>query len=320
VFSGVGKTREEMQFALEQDIFQFNIESEPELRLLSEIAASMNKEARIAIRVNPDVDPKTHAKISTGQKESKFGIPISRASEMYQLAASLDGITIQGISVHIGSQLTSLEPFREAFMRLREAVGTLRAEGINIEVIDLGGGLGIPYRQDEDAPPLPVAYGEMVQEVMQGLDGTFVFEPGRVLMGNAGILVSEVIYIKEAETRNFLIADAAMNDLLRPSLYSAFHEIIPVEKTEHGVETYDVVGPVCETGDLFAEQREVGKVEAGELIVFRTAGAYGSVMTSTYNARPTLAEVLVDGDKFSIIRHRETYEDLVARDQLPDWL
>ncbi len=320
VFSGVGKTAEEISLALDEGISQFNIESEPELLLINEIALAKGKIAPIAVRVNPDVDPKTHAKISTGQKESKFGISMKHALSVYRLANSLAGIKIQGVSVHIGSQLTTLEPFAQAFSRLRNFVGELRAEDINISVVDLGGGLGIPYGKEQ--PPLPEFYAEIAKRETKDLGVTLLFEPGRVLVGNAGILVSEVLYIKRGENRIFVIADAAMNDLIRPTLYDAYHEIVPVippagdTPTEH----VDVVGPVCETGDIFAEKRLMKLPKPGDLIVFRSAGAYGAVMAGTYNARPLIPEVMVRGDKFSVVRPRQTYEELLGRDRLPEWL
>ncbi len=320
VFSGGGKTAEEISLALDEGISQFNIESEPELLLINEIALAKGKIAPIAVRVNPDVDPKTHAKISTGQKESKFGISMKHALSVYRLANSLAGIKIQGVSVHIGSQLTTLEPFAQAFSRLRNFVGELRAEDINISVVDLGGGLGIPYGKEQ--PPLPEFYAEIAKRETKDLGVTLLFEPGRVLVGNAGILVSEVLYIKRGENRIFVIADAAMNDLIRPTLYDAYHEIVPVippagdTPTEH----VDVVGPVCETGDIFAEKRLMKLPKPGDLIVFRSAGAYGAVMAGTYNARPLIPEVMVRGDKFSVVRPRQTYEELLGRDRLPEWL
>lgn len=320
VFSGVGKTCEEMEFALNNGIFQFNVESEPELLQLNEVATSLGKKAKIAIRVNPDVDPKTHAKISTGHKESKFGISMALALPVYQLAATLPGIEIQGVSVHIGSQLTTLEPFAEAFSRLRGFVLDLRAAGINISTLDLGGGLGIPYGRE--TPPLPEFYAEIAKRETAGLGVTLLFEPGRLLVGNAGILVSKVLYVKRGENRIFVIVDAGMNDLIRPTLYDAFHEIVPVipPSGDAPTEMVEVVGPVCETGDIFAEQRLMKIPGAGDLIVFRSAGAYGAVMAGTYNARPLIPEVMVSGDKFAVVRPRQTYEDLIKRDKLPDWL
>lgn len=319
VFSGVGKTAQEMRFALEQKIFQFNIESEPELEQLNQVATVLKTKARIAVRVNPDVDSKTHAKISTGHKESKFGVAMSRALPLYQKAASLPGIEVQGVSVHIGSQLTQLDPFAQAFARVREFVGELRAAGISIKTLDLGGGLGIPYGQEE--PPLPAAYADIVKKATDGLGCQLMFEPGRVLVGNAGILVTRVIYVKQTEARTIVIVDAAMNDLIRPSLYGAFHDIVSINASPDGAtELVDVVGPVCESGDVFAEQRLIKLPKAGDLLAFRSAGAYGAAMSSTYNARPLVAEVMVNGGKYAVVRARQTYEQLLAQDAIPDWL
>jgi len=320
VFSGVGKTASEMAYALDHNIFQFNVESEPELERLNEVALSKDMKARIAVRVNPDIDPRTHAKISTGQKESKFGIAMNKALPVYRYASSLRGIEIQGVSVHIGSQLTNLEPFAQAFARVRSFVGELRAEGNKIKTLDLGGGLGIPYGQEE--PPMPDAYAEIAKREMKDLQCQLLFEPGRVLVGNAGILVSRVIYIKNSESRIFVIVDAAMNDLIRPTLYGAYHGIVPVAAPlgNASTELVDVVGPVCETGDIFAEQRLLKVPAPGDLLAFRSAGAYGAVMSSTYNARPLIAEVMVNGNKSAIVRPRQSYEELVGRDRVPEWL
>jgi diaminopimelate decarboxylase len=319
VFSGVGKTDTEMAYALEQNIFQFNVESAPEVELLNQVAVSKGKKANIAIRVNPDVDPKTHAKISTGMKETKFGVAIAHALPLYKLAAKLPGINVQGVSVHIGSQLTQLEPFQQAFARVRMFVEELRKEGFTISTLDLGGGLGIPYGEDE--PPLPDSYAEIAKQETKGIGCQLVFEPGRVLVGNAGILVSRVIYVKKSETRTFVIVDAAMNDLIRPSLYDAYHHIIPVTEAAAGVkqEPLDIVGPVCETGDIFAEQRMLQPPKAGDLLVFRSAGAYGASMSSTYNARPLVAEVMVKGSQYAVVRKRQTYDELLSRDTIPQW-
>lgn len=322
VFSGVGKTQSEMRFALEHNIFQFNIESEPELLALNEVASDMGVRAPIAIRVNPDVDAKTNAKISTGKKENKFGIDIAKAPELYAKAAVLTGIKVQGVSVHIGSQLTSVEPFREAFIKVRELVESLRKSGLNISTIDVGGGLGVPYERKSAAPPSPAEYGEVVKSVLGDMCCTLVFEPGRLLVGNAGILVTKVIYMKPTDTRHFAIVDVAMNDLLRPSLYGAHHDIIPVrEPAENVQETpIDIVGPVCETGDTFAEQRPLPMPKTGDLLAFRTAGAYGAVMSSTYNSRHLTPEILVDGDRYAIIRKRQDYDAMLGLDTIPDWL
>ena len=321
VFSGVGKQPSEMRFALEKNIFQFNVESLPELEALSAEAMALGKKAPIALRVNPDVNPGTHAKISTGQKESKFGIPMEQALEAYRRAGELPGIEVRGVSVHIGSQLTTLEPFKNAFLRVRSLVEALRGAGHEIVTVDLGGGLGIPYDEKKGAPPLPVAYGQMVREVMDGIEATLVFEPGRLIAGNAGILVTRVIYVKEALGRRYVIVDAAMNDLIRPSLYDAYHEIVPVEpKADRGEMVADIVGPVCETGDIFASSREIEEVRPGELVAFRSAGAYGAVMGSTYNARPLAAELLVNGAECALIRPRPSYDEMIAAQRMPAWL
>lgn len=321
VFSGVGKTAPEMRFALEQDVFQFNVESEPELLLLSDVAVKMGKKAAIALRVNPDVDAKTNAKISTGKKENKFGLDITLAPEFYAKAAKLSGITIQGVSMHIGSQLTSVEPFAQAFTKLRELTLTLRAQGHSITTLDVGGGLGVPYI-DTDAPPLPAEYAKVVHAQLADLGCTLMFEPGRLLVGNAGILVTRVIYVKETPARRFVILDAAMNDLLRPSLYGAYHHIVPVKESSVDVPLVplDIVGPVCETGDTFAVQRSLALPQPGDLLVFRTAGAYGAVMSSTYNTRLLIPEVLVDNKRFAVVRPRQSYEQLLAQDSIPSWL
>ncbi len=318
VFSGVGKTAAEMAYALDQGIFQFNVESEPELRLLNDVAASKKMKAPVAVRVNPDVDPKTHAKISTGQKESKFGVPMKHALAVYKLAATLPAITVQGVSMHIGSQLTTLEPFAQAFARLRTFVEELRGQGIAIRTLDLGGGLGIPY--DDNTPPLPDDYAEVAKRETAGLGCQLIFEPGRMLVGNAGILVTRVMYVKESETRRFVIVDAAMNDLIRPTLYDAYHAIVPVKETSDAPQLVDVVGPVCETGDIFAEQRKLPLPKAGDLLALRSAGAYGASMSSTYNARPLIAEVLVKGKQHAVVRPRQTYDALLKRDTIPGWL
>jgi len=318
VFSGVGKTAEEMAYALEQNIFQFNVESESELELLSKVAASKNTKARVAIRVNPDVDPKTHAKISTGQKESKFGIAMSRALPVYKMAATLPGIEVQGVSVHIGSQLTSIDPFIKAFAYVRDFVLTLRSVGIAVKTVDLGGGLGIPY--GKDAPPLPDLYAQTALRETGGLGCQLIFEPGRVLIGNAGILVTKVLYVKKSEHRTFVIVDSGMNDLIRPTLYDAYHEIVPVRETNAPKQAADVVGPVCETGDIFAESRQMAIPKPDELMVLRSAGAYGAVMSNTYNARLLVPEVLVNGSEYAVIRARQNYDDLIKRDRIPGWL
>ena len=322
VFSGVGKTRDEMRLALSGGIRQFNVESEPEMRVLSAVALELGKVAPITIRVNPDVDAKTHEKIATGKKENKFGIPISRAREVYAEAATLAGLEIVGIDVHIGSQLTELAPFEQAYLKVAELTETLRADGHTIRRLDLGGGLGIPYTRSNEAPPLPREYGALIQRVLGHLGCEIEIEPGRLISGNAGVLVSQVIYVKNGEDRDFMILDAAMNDLVRPSMYGAHHDILPLREAAAGAESqpYDVVGPVCETGDTFAKARDLPPMQAGDLVVFRSAGAYGAVMASEYNSRPLIPEVLVQGDQFALIRARPTYDEMLNRDRIPDWL
>lgn len=322
VFSGVGKTREEMRAALTGGIRQFNVESEPELLALSEVASSLGLRAPITIRVNPDVDARTHEKIATGKKENKFGIPIERAPEVYAQAAALPGIEVVGIDVHIGSQLTELEPFEMAYTKVAELTGVLRAAGHNIRRLDLGGGLGIPYTQSNEAPPLPLDYGAMVKRTVGHLGCEIEIEPGRLISGNAGLLVAQVIYLKHGEGRDFLILDAAMNDLVRPSMYGAHHDIVPVIEPAPGTlpQPYDVVGPVCETGDTFARHRALPPVGPGDLVAFRSAGAYGAVMASEYNTRPLVPEVLVKGDHFAVIRARPSIDEILARDTIPDWV
>ena len=322
VFSGVGKTRDEMRLALTGGIRQFNVESEPEMAVLSAVATELGVKAPITIRVNPDVDAKTHAKIATGKSENKFGIPISRAREVYAQAAALAGIEVIGIDVHIGSQLTQLEPFELAYQKVAELTETLRADGHNIRRLDLGGGLGIPYTRSNEAPPLPTDYGAMVKRVLGHLNCEIEIEPGRLIAGNAGILVSEVIYVKDGEDRKFLILDAAMNDLIRPAMYDAHHDIEPVIEPQAGAEraTYDVVGPVCESGDTFAKGREMAQMIAGDLVAFRSAGAYGAVMSSEYNTRPLIPEVMVNGSEFAVIRSRPSFDEIINRDTIPEWL
>lgn len=322
VFSGVGKTRDEMAHALAHGIRQFNVESEPELHALSQTATALGRTAPITIRVNPDVDAKTHAKIATGKSENKFGIPIARAREVYALAASLPGLQIVGIDVHIGSQLTDLAPFEAAYRKVADLTQTLRAEGHTITRLDLGGGLGIPYTRSNEAPPLPVDYGAMIKRTVGHLGCEIEIEPGRLIAGNAGILLSKVIYVKNGEGRDFLIVDAAMNDLVRPAMYDAHHDIVPVTEppATAQVHPYDVVGPICETGDTFARSRPLPPLNEGDLIAFRSAGAYGAVMASEYNARPLVPEVLVNADQFAVIRQRPTYDDMISRDTLPPWL
>jgi diaminopimelate decarboxylase len=322
VFSGVGKTREEIELALTGGIRQFNVESEPEMILLDIVARELGKVAPITIRVNPDVDAKTHAKIATGKSENKFGIPIARAREVYAMAATLPGLEIIGIDVHIGSQLTDLAPFEQAYGKVAELTEVLRADGHNIRRLDLGGGLGIPYERSNSAPPLPTDYGAMVQRTLGHLDCEIEIEPGRLIAGNAGVLVSEVIYLKSGEGRDFLILDAAMNDLIRPAMYDAWHDIVPLNEPAPGAEPrpVDIVGPVCESGDTFAKQRMMPTLGSGDLVAFRSAGAYGAVMSSEYNSRPLIPEVLVNGDQFAVIRPRPSFDEMINRDTIPEWL
>lgn len=322
VFSGVGKTAAEMELALRGGIRQFNIESEPEMESLSAVATRLGLIAPITIRVNPDVDAKTHEKISTGKSENKFGIPIAKARAVYALAARLPGLKVVGIDVHIGSQLTDLAPYEQAYLKVVELTHQLRADGHEISRLDLGGGLGIPYERSNSAPPLPAEYGALIKRCVAGLDVEVELEPGRLIVGNAGLLVSEVIYVKEGEGRDFLIVDAAMNDLIRPAMYSAHHDIVPVVEPAPGAAQapYDIVGPVCESGDTFAKQRNLTALTAGDLIAFRSAGAYGAVMSSEYNTRPMIPEVLVTGDHYAVIRARPSYEEMIDRDTLPPWL
>lgn len=311
VFSGVGKTREEMAYALKEGIFQFNLESEPELRMLSEVAVGLGKIAPIALRVNPDVDANTHAKISTGQKESKFGIALARAAQVYDLAATLPGIQVQGVSVHIGSQLTTAAPFAAAFARVAEFVRQLRGAGHVISVVDLGGGLGIPYTEGQ-VTLSPEAYAEIARAAVEPLDCLLVLEPGRMIAGNAGVLLASVLYIKEEEGRRYVVIDAGMNDLMRPAMYDAHHDIVPLQRSDTMLAPADIVGPVCESSDVFAKDRLMPWLEAGDLVAIRSAGAYGSSMGSSYNARPIAAEVVVDGTKMHLTRPRQTYEEMLS--------
>lgn len=322
VFSGVGKSRAEMRLALEGGIRQFNVESEPELLALNEVACSLGVVAPITIRINPDVDARTHAKIATGKSENKFGIPIAKARLVYAEAAALPGIEVIGIDVHIGSQLTELEPFEAAFSKVANLTEALRADGHDIRRLDLGGGLGIPYAHSNTAPPLPKEYGAMIKRTVGHLGCEIEIEPGRLIAGNAGLMVTSVIYLKRGEGRDFLILDAAMNDLIRPAMYDAHHDIVPVRETEPGIEPMlvDIVGPVCETGDTFARQRNMPPLGAGDLVAFRSAGAYGAVMASEYNARPLIPEVLVQGDQFAVIRPRPSFDEMINRDRVPEWL
>ncbi|WP_339772774.1 diaminopimelate decarboxylase [uncultured Pseudosulfitobacter sp.] len=322
VFSGVGKTADEIRTALAGGIRQFNVESEPEMEALSAIATSMGKVAPITIRVNPDVDAKTHAKIATGKSENKFGIPIARARAVYAHAASLAGLDVIGIDVHIGSQLTDLAPFEAAYQKVADLTEQLRADGHNIRRLDLGGGLGIPYERTNAAPPLPTDYGAMVKRTLGHLNCEIEIEPGRLIAGNAGLMVSKVIYVKSGEGRDFLILDGAMNDLIRPAMYDAYHDIVPVIEPAPATEQqpYDIVGPVCESGDTFAKQRMMPPLAADDLVAFRSAGAYGAVMSSEYNSRPLIPEVLVKGDQFAVIRRRPTFDEMINRDTIPEWV
>ena len=321
VFSGVGKTREEMEDALTAGIRVFNVESLPELRLLNEVALSMGKKAPIAFRVNPDVTAGGHDKISTGKKENKFGIAWSRAEATYTEAAKLPAIQIVGVDVHIGSQISDLAPFEKAIVKVGGLIKRLRAAGHSITSFDIGGGLGIPYGNNTSPPPLPSEYAAMVKRLTADLNVEMIFEPGRMIAGNSGILLSEVLYVKRGEDRVFLIIDAAMNDLLRPALYDAFHDMEAVKQPslDH-METYDVVGPICESGDTFTKGREMPKLQSGELIVLHSAGAYGAAQASQYNTRPLIPEVLVNGDEFAVIRSRPSVEDILKTESLPDWL
>jgi diaminopimelate decarboxylase len=319
MFSGVGKTAAELALGLETGIHCFNVESEEELALLSRLAAERGVIAPVSLRINPDVDARTHEKISTGRKENKFGIPFSRARGVYTLAAALPGLRVTGIDMHIGSQLTELEPFDNAFALLSELLMELRADGHAIEHVDLGGGLGIPYRDDEAAPPLPAAYADTVKKHMNKIGCRVIFEPGRLIAGNAGILVTEVLYVKQGGDRTFVIVDAAMNDLVRPTLYDAYHRIGPVKETDAPEIVCDIVGPVCETGDFFARGRTLPRPEAGDLLAIYSAGAYGAVQAGTYNSRLLVPEVLVKDNEFAVVRPRQTYEELIGLDRVPDW-
>ena len=322
VFSGVGKTHAEIRDALTGGLRQFNVESEPELHRISEIATALGASAPITIRVNPDVDDRTHAKISTGKSENKFGIPIARARDVYALAASLPGIEVVGIDVHIGSQLVDLDPFEAAYRKVADLTETLRADGHRIDRLDLGGGLGIPYARSNAAPPLPGDYAALIRRTVGHLNCEIEIEPGRLIAGNAGLLVASVIYVKSGEGRDFLILDAAMNDLIRPAMYDAHHDIVPLREPEPGVDQalFDIVGPVCETGDTFARARPMPPLSQRDLVAFRSAGAYGAVMASEYNSRPLVPEVLVRGDQFAVIRARPSFDEMINRDTLPAWL
>ena len=322
VFSGVGKTVDEIEMALTGGIRQFNVESEPEMRAISQVAQKLGKTTPITIRVNPDVDAKTHEKISTGKSENKFGIPISRAVDVYRMAADLPGLEVVGIDVHIGSQLTDLAPYEQALRKWPDLTERLRAEGHDIRRLDLGGGLGIPYEKSNEAPPLPADFGKLIKRMVGHLNCEVEIEPGRLIAGNAGLMVTKVIYVKSGEGRDFLILDGAMNDLIRPAMYEAHHDIVPVREAAAAVEQapYDIVGPVCESGDTFAKQRMMPPLAAEDLVAFRSAGAYGAVMSSEYNTRPLIPEVMVKDDQYAVIRARPTFDEMINRDTIPEWL
>ncbi|HEY1144816.1 MAG TPA: diaminopimelate decarboxylase, partial [Allosphingosinicella sp.] len=319
VFSGVGKTAEEMAYALQDGLFQFNLESVAEAEMMSEVASRLGVEAPVAFRVNPDVEAGTHAKISTGAAHNKFGVPIDEARAAYARVRALPNMRIQGVAVHIGSQLTDLAPLEAAFAKVGTLIGLLREDGHVITHADLGGGLGVPYDRDMPEPPSPEAYGAMVARITAGWNVRLVFEPGRLIVANAGVLLSEVIRVKPGVADPFVIVDAAMNDLMRPSLYDAFHAIEPVRPRGEEM-VANVVGPVCESGDTFATSRRMGAVESGDLVVFRTSGAYGATMASTYNSRPLTPEVLVTGNDYAVVRERQDIEALIHADRLPPWL
>jgi diaminopimelate decarboxylase len=322
MFSGIGKTARELALAVDEGILCVNVESEPELDLLASIAASKGRVVNISVRVNPDVDPRTHAKIATGKAENKFGIPISRARDVYAHAAKLSGVKVTGVDMHIGSQITDLQPFNDAFLLLSDFVRTLRADGHTIAHVDLGGGLGIPYREGDEPPPLPAAYAAIVKNAVRDLGCTLIFEPGRLLVGNAGILVTRVLYLKRGEAKNFIIVDAGMNDLIRPTLYEAHHDIRPVRqprREDHRL-VADVVGPVCESGDFLALDRALPEPRPGDLLAVMTAGAYGAVQAGTYNTRALVPEVLVREAEWALVRPRVEAEALIGLDRLPPWL
>ena len=322
VFSGVGKTARELALAVEHGILCVNVESESELELLAAIATAKSRTTDISIRVNPDVDPKTHAKIATGKAENKFGIPISRAREVYARAAKLKGVRAIGVDMHIGSQIIDLQPFHDAFALLAEFVGVLRADGHSISHIDVGGGLGVPYREDNEPPPDPNAYAAIVKSATQKLGCRLILEPGRLIVGNAGILVTRVLHVKHGDAKNFVVVDAGMNDLIRPTLYDAHHDIRPLREGAAGAGRIvaDVVGPVCESGDYFALERELAAPAAGDYLALMTAGAYGATQSGTYNSRPLIPEVLVRKEEWALVRPRQAVENLIALDRLPAWL
>jgi diaminopimelate decarboxylase len=318
VYSGVGKRTDEIEFALSQPILMFNIESSQELLVIDQIAGKLGTKAPVSLRVNPDVDPKTHPYISTGLKKNKFGINIKKSVDDYILANTLPNTRVIGVSCHIGSQLTEVGPFVEAVQRIKDLVARLRAEGIQIRYIDLGGGLGITYNQEE--PPHPREYAEALMKELSGIDCTLILEPGRVIVGNAGILVTQVLYTKEGGEKNFVIVDAAMNDLIRPSLYGSYQRIQPIHKKDRVETMVDVVGPICESGDFLAKDRKLPKAESGDLLAVMSAGAYGFTMSSNYNSRPRVPEVLVDKNRFDVVRKREEYEDLIHGESIPETL
>ncbi len=322
IFSGVGKTRAEMALALEEDILCFNVESEPELEALSGLASARGRIARVAIRVNPDVDARTHAKISTGKSENKFGIPISRARAVYARARALPGLAVSGVDMHIGSQITDMQPFDDAFALLADFVRELRSDGHMIDHLDLGGGLGIPYRFDNDPPPHPGHYAEIVARRTRELGCKVYFEPGRLIVGNAGVLVTAVIYVKHGDGKTFVIVDAAMNDLIRPTLYDAYHECLPLAEPPADAPRLraDIVGPVCESGDFLALDRDMAEVKSGDFLAMMSAGAYGAVQAGTYNTRLLVPETLVKGAEYALVRPRPTYADLIGLDKIPPWL
>jgi diaminopimelate decarboxylase len=322
MFSGVGKTPHELALAVDHGILCVNAESEAEIELLAAIAAGQGRTVDVSIRVNPDIDARTHAKIATGKAENKFGIPISRAREVYARAAKLKGVRVAGVDMHIGSQIVEIDPFADAFALLADFVRTLRADGHTISHVDFGGGLGIPYREDNEPPPDPVAYAAVVKRATAGLGCKLIFEPGRLIVGNAGILVTRVLYVKHGEAKTFVIVDAGMNDLIRPTLYDAHHEIIPVRQAAAGAPriTADVVGPVCESGDFLARERSLPSPQPGDLLAVMSAGAYGAVQSGTYNSRPLVPEVLVRKSEWALVRPRLDAEALIALDRLPPWL
>ncbi len=322
MFSGIGKTVRELALAVDENILCINVESEPELELLSSIASSKGRAVKISVRVNPDIDAKTHHKIATGKAENKFGIPISRARDVYKRAAKLPGIAVTGVDMHIGSQITDLDPFDNAFSLLADFVRMLRGDGHTISHVDLGGGLGIPYLDDNEPPPHPDAYAKMVKRATRDLDCRLIFEPGRLIVGNAGILVTRVLFVKHGEAKNFVVVDAAMNDLIRPTLYDAHHEIRPVAEPASSMRRIraDVVGPVCESGDFLALNRDLAEPAPGALLAVMSAGAYGAVQAGTYNTRPLVPEVLVNGGQWAVVRPRLEVDQLIALDRMPEWL